>query len=264
MKRVTIVSLFLMGVMLNAVAQTPDLLLKNVKFNDITFDDIQYWVGSGTNRCLLIVNWCEPEIAFAWGYRYESDSISVSKVLEDIADADARFAYVDGGGFITEITYHDSNYSLALKGGYWMYNINEGAVSGIADQYVHKDDYIEFGDEFCGVSDSAWVYVWPIPVTPVSNPSGDTTHIAPININVYEYLVYPNPANEQITCELKGWNESVTVSIHDMKGRLMYSDKMECKESTTVSVSLANFSKGMYFLHLQSDNRLHIQKLIIY
>ena len=264
MKRVTITSLFLMGVMLNVLAQSPELSLRNVKSNDITFDDIQYWVGSGSNRCIMIVNWCEPQIAFAWGYRFESDSLLVSQLLDDIAQDDPRFAYVDGGGYITEITYQDSTYTLALKGGYWMYNINEGAVNGISTQYVHPDDMVEFGDESCGQSDTEWVYVWDIPITPVSNPFGDTNHISTINFNVYDALLYPNPASDFVVCELKGWNESVNLSVVDLNGKIIYSDRVDCNENAFYKIPCGDFPKGMYFLYITSKAGRVTKKLIVY
>jgi len=264
MKRVTITSLFLMGIMLNALSQSQGLSLKNVKSNDITFDDIQYWIGSGENRCLLIVNWCDPEIAFAWGYRFASDTVSVSQVLADIALADSRFTYVDGGGYITEITYHDSDYLLSLKGDYWMYNINEGAVMGIATQKVETDDFIEFGDESCGISDTDWVYVWDIPVTSVSNPVGDTNHITPINNNIYDAMLYPNPASDFVVCELKGWNEKVELSVVDMNGKIIYSNTVDCKETTICKLPCTDFQKGMYFLHIASKAARSTKKLMLY
>lgn len=262
MKRVTITSLFLMGVMLNVLAQSPDLSLRNVKSNDITFDDIQYWVGSGSNRCIMIVNWCEPQIAFAWGYRFESDSLLVSQLLDDIAQDDPRFAYVDGGGYITEITYQDSTYTLALKGGYWMYNINEGAVNGISTQYVHPDDMVEFGDESCGQSDTEWVYVWDIPITPVTNPTVDPNAITSIDMRDKDVILYPNPAKDFIYCDFNAWNERIRLTLLDIQGKTLYSQTVDGAE--VCKLSLLYFPNGMYFLHLESNTYRQTKKIIIY
>ena len=42
---------------------------------DATIDtsDIVFWVGSGSNSAVLIVNWGDPDTAFAWGFRFNRD-----------------------------------------------------------------------------------------------------------------------------------------------------------------------------------------------
>ena len=37
------------------------------------------------------------------------------------------------------------------------------------------------GDESCGQSDTEWVYVWDIPITPVTNPTVDPNAITSID-----------------------------------------------------------------------------------
>lgn len=38
-----------------------------------SFDDIQYWIGSGANRAALVLQWNDgiAPVAFAWGYRWD-------------------------------------------------------------------------------------------------------------------------------------------------------------------------------------------------
>ncbi|HQB20593.1 MAG TPA: hypothetical protein PK495_08470, partial [Bacteroidales bacterium] len=156
----------------HSLAQSSSITNRQVlKSNDISFEDILFWVGEGSNQSIFIVNWCSPEIAFAWGYRFSEDSVLVSKIIEDIAAADSRIVFTDGGGYITNITYKDSVYNLGLSGDFWMYNVNEGWATGIGLQYIHNEDIVEFGDESCGISDTNWIYVWDIVITPVSKPN---------------------------------------------------------------------------------------------
>ncbi|MDR2410344.1 MAG: T9SS type A sorting domain-containing protein [Bacteroidales bacterium] len=233
------------------------------KNNTITTNDIVYWIGEGTNEAIFAVNWCDPEIAFAWGYRFD-DSVLVSKVMEDIKAADARFDYVDGngGGYVTEITYKDSTYDLKLKGSYWMYNVNEGYADGINLQYVSNNDVIEFGDESCGLSDDFWNYVWTTPVTPVSDPS-NVNIISNENISV-EVLTYPNPAKGYTNLTMKGWEGNVSMSIVDVNGRIIRQEQFYVKDNTMKRIETNSFSKGIYFIYLQSDKTIQTQKLIIY
>ena len=88
----------------------------------ISTDQIQYWVGEGTNEVVFVVNWCSPETALAWGYRFNGDDVTVEMMMDDIAEADSRFLYEGSGGVVNEITYQDENMSLSLRGMYWMYN----------------------------------------------------------------------------------------------------------------------------------------------
>ncbi|MDR0604706.1 MAG: hypothetical protein LBG80_10425, partial [Bacteroidales bacterium] len=94
------------------------------KNNTITSNDIIYWIGEGTSEAIFAVNWCDPEIAFAWGYRFD-DSVLVSKVMDDIKAADARFDYVATGSWLNEITYKDNTYDLKLDGNNLIYILNE-------------------------------------------------------------------------------------------------------------------------------------------
>ena len=62
---------------------------------DATIDpaDIRYWIGEGENEVVFIVNWAEPDTALAWGYRFSEPSVTVERMMDDIAAADYRFSY---------------------------------------------------------------------------------------------------------------------------------------------------------------------------
>jgi len=66
---------------------------KNVM--DFTFDDIQYWVGTGTNKAMLIIqlNDGEDPAALAWGYKWNGTKYGYD-MLNDIAKADKRLFYL--------------------------------------------------------------------------------------------------------------------------------------------------------------------------
>jgi hypothetical protein len=208
------------------------------------------------------VNWCDPERAFAWGYRFD-DSVLVSKVMEDIKAADSRFDYIDAGGYVTEITYKDSTYDLKLTGDYWMYNINEeGFANGINVQYVFNNDVIEFGDESCGLSDDFWNYAWITPIAPVSVPSN--VNIVSVGSMAIEIYTYPNPANEYTFLSIEGLNGNVLTSIMDVHGKTIQEEQFYVKDRIVKRIETGNLSKGMYLIRLQSDNTVQTQKLIIY
>lgn len=71
-----------------------------------TFDDIQYWIGSGSKRVALLIDWHlkgEQE-ALVWGYRFDGEK-STGDMLEEIANSDPRLYLAIGqsgsfGGFV--------------------------------------------------------------------------------------------------------------------------------------------------------------------
>jgi hypothetical protein len=64
-----------------------------------TFDDIQFWVGAGTQRAALVIDWYEGRPAppaLAWGYRWDGTARG-SDMLRAILAADDRL-YAKVGG----------------------------------------------------------------------------------------------------------------------------------------------------------------------
>jgi len=58
-----------------------------------TFEDIAYWVGEGTNRCAVVVDFNDGgdgDRSFAWGYRWNGDAPSVKAILDAITARDSR------------------------------------------------------------------------------------------------------------------------------------------------------------------------------
>lgn len=265
MKRLMMLAVLicLLGVSVNAQNESNANVqtTKISKSNDISFNDILFWVGEGSHQAMFIVNWCSPEKAFAWGYRFNGDSVLVSTIMADIKAADTRFDYTDGGGYITNITYKDSTYNLDLVGDYWMYNVNEGSVSGIGSQYVYTNDFIEFGDESCGTSDTNWIYTWDIPVTPVSNPN---VSIQAITMHTMMADVFPNPCNDLLTIDLKDIHETINVQLNDINGKSVYQQILSVNGNETKTISVSNLSKGIYFVRFQGETMQKTCKIVIY
>ena len=73
-----------------------------------TFDDIQYWVGNGTNRCAVVIDFNDgsvPNSSFAWGYRWNGDAPSVESILNEIAADDPRLTAFVSGGWVSGFGY---------------------------------------------------------------------------------------------------------------------------------------------------------------
>ncbi|MDC0339398.1 T9SS type A sorting domain-containing protein [Flavobacteriales bacterium] len=52
---------------------------------------------------------------------------------------------------------------------------------------------------------------------------------------------YPNPTQDQITIDIKGYNGRVNVEVYDLQGRLL-------ETTTNTKVSLKKHAKGIYVL----------------
>lgn len=142
----------------------------------IMAEEIDYWVGNGESYAIVAVNWCDTAICLAWGVRFPGDSALVADLMRTIAIYDERFDYLANGSMMSDITFNDGNYSLALAGDWWMYNINgQGAVNGFTTQYVHDGDVVKWGDESCGNADENFNYTWLTVVNPVAKPTPPQT-----------------------------------------------------------------------------------------
>ena len=128
----------------------------------IDFSEIRYWVGEGANEMVFCVNWAEPNIALAWGYRFDEETVTVKTVMDAIKEADGRFDYAVGPWGVDNITYNYGDVSLGLtEYSYFMYNVNgEYAWYGYDQQTVGNGDFVKFGDIACGTEIGEWTYVW--------------------------------------------------------------------------------------------------------
>ena len=89
-----------------------------------TFDDIQYWVGNGSNKAALVIEWHDgnrPD-AMVWGYRWDGEATGHNMIVA-IAQADPRLVlltqYTGWMGYpIDGIGYGESrlNISYDLEG----------------------------------------------------------------------------------------------------------------------------------------------------
>ena len=95
MKKVLFVSLALAGVFLVS------------KSSAVSFNDIQFWIGSGTNRAGLVIEWSTPESfgyttvpapiadkSLVWGYRFNGTATG-AQMFNAIVAADPRLYAVE-------------------------------------------------------------------------------------------------------------------------------------------------------------------------
>ena len=69
---------------------------------EFTFDDIQYWIGTGANEAAFVVDWndwLEPQ-SLAWGYRWDGTATGEDMLMEIVTTDPDLFAKIsEPGGF---------------------------------------------------------------------------------------------------------------------------------------------------------------------
>ena len=157
---------------------------------DATIDasEIVYWVGTGNTEVIFVGNWCSPDVALAWGVRFDESTTTVEAVMDTIAAYDSRFGYSGSYSIINDVTYQDSIYNLVMSApstGFIMYNVN-GVLAdfGYSDMYVQQGDLIKVGNTDCAIMTGDpydWTtmgYAWQTPIVPVS------ALVTPIDTNI--------------------------------------------------------------------------------
>ena len=159
--------------------------------SNIPFTQIEYWVGTGGNKAILIVNFCNKSKALAWGYKWDGTK-TVAQMLNAIDSADNRLTIVGvAANFVTDFQYNDAqfpNYDFGGDKGMIMYSINGTYPGGVANTNIQDGDVVEFGGLSCQSSS-----VWNLTVSPVRVPSytigikqsnyGTITPQGPITVN---------------------------------------------------------------------------------
>lgn len=209
----------------------------------ISANDITYWVGTGNTEVIFVGNWCSPDVALAWGVRFNGDSTTVEAVMDTIAAYDNRFGYSGGGSIIYDVTYQDNTYNFSLlqpSTGIVMYNVNGVLANfGYTDMYVHQGDLIKVGNTECATSTgdpndwTTWGYAWEptiVPVTPLTPPSPPAPVDATISFSEILYWV-GDGSNEAVmavnwadTALAWGYRWNGTATVADMMTAIAAAD----------------------------------------
>ena len=155
----------------------------------IAFGDILYWVGSGSDSAAFIVNYAQPDTAFAWGYLFNGTT-TAEAMVNAIAAADPRFEVVgtpSNGGDLHFVLDNGDTLGLSpidpARGyNFWWTNLNGVSAGAGAATTLHNGDVFKYGDLNSAID---WDYqygyymeeAWTKAPTPVSLP--DTTGNTP-------------------------------------------------------------------------------------
>ncbi len=208
-----------------------------------TASDVTFWIGSGANEAVLIVDFQDGSgtSSYAWGFRFDGTTTGEA-MLNAVADADPNFALVVGGGFLNDITYN-SHAGLGGNPDYWStwsgtnlgnWYMNMGIGTSVADGDLFGCSYTDFTPALR-------------PYYPV--PAQGSTAIA--RSVAEEFLVYPQPATDQLSIR-DARSSNSPVHITDLAGQLVYTGRTNGL-LTTLDVSA--FASGLYVLQVGEVKR---------
>jgi len=86
------------------------------------------------------------------------------------------------------------------------------------------------------------------------------------NKTTSDFVVYPNPANQEIALEWNSINEQqVEISIYDLQGKLHMQpvNKKSVVGAQKLVIPTSNLTDGVYFIKIKSDNQISQIKIIV-
>ena len=242
----------------------------------IPFENIQYWVGSGSDSAVFIVNFGIPDTAFAWGYLFNGTA-TVQQMTDALSAADPRLTVVGQPSLYPEgdiFFVLDNGDTLSLSGrdadnpwNYWEANINGGVSYTGAAQTLVNGDVFKYGDQrapsrVCVEYYDTWCLqsAWPKVPTPVSDPTVPQVEEATIAATEIEYWV-GDGVNEAImvvnwadTALAWGyrWNNDATVA--DMMDDIAAADPRFSYSMNGAYLGDINFTDGGVTLGITPGN----------
>jgi len=158
----------------------------------LPFNEILYWVGSGTDSAEFIVNFAQPDTAFAWGFLFNGTT-TAQAMVDAIAAADPRFwteGSPSGSGDIHFVLSNGDTLGLSpvdpnMGYNFWWTNLNGVSTAAGAGATMHNGDVFKYGDINSAIGwdfqygyylEEAWVKT-PTAVAPPTAPTPEEATI---------------------------------------------------------------------------------------
>ena len=232
------------------------ILFANNLLAQFSFDDVVFWIGTGSNQAMLVVDFNDgnTDECYAWGYRFEGTKTG-EDMLSDIAAADTSFIIDITGGFLNSISYQGHE-GLPGAPDYWMTfsgtSLSDWAMNAGISTELSDNDW--FGCSYTGV-DSLWnpLYVPENPVPAAILGINDIT-------GDIDFSLFPNPVYNTLNINLdKSFKAQITIT--NVYGQVVYS-KLVLITQNTIQIEIGDFKSGLYELQLTSENFSKSEKFI--
>ena len=87
------------------------------------------------------------------------------------------------------------------------------------------------------------------------------TTVSPFNVQLLNFNLFPNPANDMVSIELLNYHDSYTITISDVLGNQIKTFKSTSKKPLVVTTT--DMNTGLYFVSVISESYLNIKKIAI-
>ncbi|HMN04148.1 MAG TPA: hypothetical protein PKD45_00330 [Flavobacteriales bacterium] len=208
-----------------------------------TFDDVTFWVGSGPDSTVLVVDFQDGSgnSSFAWGYLHD-EGATAEMMLNAVVAADPSLEAVITGGFLSDLTYMTyagiggdpdwwSTWN-ATNMGDWSMNLGLGTVLGNGDFFGCS--YTDFNPALR-------------PGTPVAAPF--VTHVG--RIEEARVQAWPQPATNVL--HLAGLTGTMPLEVFNMAGERIHAGMVTGPEAV---LDVTAWPAGVYVLRAGQLSRL--------
>ena len=203
----------------------------------IAFSDILYWVGTGSDSAVLIVNYAQPDTAFAWGYLFNGTT-TAQAMVNAIDAADPRF-WVEGNPSASGDLHFllDNGDTLGLSPvdpavgyNFWWTNLNGVSAASGASSTLHNGDVFKYGDMN---SATGWDYMygyyleeaWNTIPTPVPAPT-DPNIVEEATIEASDIVYWVGTGSNQAILAVN-WADTALAWGYRWNGTATVADMMD-------------------------------------
>ena len=240
---------FALGQGLSCVSNVPNILLDNLEYNSEYELYVRAYCGDSSYS-----DWSEA-VAFATGEESDTMCLGVDRVIvSEVGFTHCALAiyspYFDENGHNTD--------SVAFQ----VVLMHSGDT--LADTIVYQTDvmfdnlheHTVYSVRARTLCDSVHHSNWTITVFVTE---ADTTGIAEVPTDLPTFMLYPNPARDQVQCILQETMSTGVLIIFDNMGRKM----LEQRISDSQHIDISAFPEGLYNVIVRSGKGVTVQRLSI-
>lgn len=134
-----------------------------------SFEDIQYWLGSGTNKVAVVFDFhdgSKDKTAFAWGYRWNGDAPSMKTIVDAIVADDPRLhSFISSssyGSFVDAFGYDADEDGGAFERVYDAESWSTVSVASDEDDIFPSPESYSDANEYGGFTymGTSWLQLW--------------------------------------------------------------------------------------------------------
>ena len=226
----------------------------------LPFSEILYWIGSGTDSAEFIVNFAQPDTAFAWGYLFNGTT-TAQAMVDAIAAADPRFWTVGSpsvSGNIHFVTSTGDTLGLSpvdpsVGYNFWWTNLNGVSTGSGAASTLHNGDVFKYGDinSATGWDDWGGFYMeeaWNTIPTPVPVPGNTPDTPTDASFAASDILYWVGEGSNEVVLAIN-WADTALAWGYRFNGEKTVNDMM-----TDIAAADPRFSFTMNGSYLSDIN----------